>query len=126
MEMTTLSEELQQLHTWKEEVNEVRSEVRLMRERLEQIALSEAPKDVMAKVEHFENRLLRQREVADEMFHDLKQCVKKLSDKPVTIVHHDPPIADFQAMQHRMSTFQQLYIELKSDFNHFIPGNESL
>ncbi|RFS22533.1 hypothetical protein DVR12_12070 [Chitinophaga silvatica] len=126
MEMTTLSEELHQLASWKEEVNEVRNEVKLMRERLEQIVLSDAPKEVMAKVEHFENRLLRQREVADEMFHDLKQCAKKLSDKPVTIVHHDPPIANFQAMQRRMDTFQQLYMELKSDFNRFMPGDESL
>lgn len=126
MEMTTTSEELQQLSSWKEEVSEVRNEVKLMKERLEQIALGNAPKDVMAKVEHFENRLLRQHEVADEMFHDLKQCAKKLSDQPVTIVHHDPPIASFQAMQHRMDTFQQLYMELKGEFNHFIPGNESL
>ncbi|GEP90350.1 hypothetical protein SAMN05660909_02685 [Chitinophaga terrae (ex Kim and Jung 2007)] len=126
MEMTTLSEELQQLSSWKEEVNEVRNEVKLMRERLEQIALSDAPKDVMAKVEHFENRLLRQREVADEMFHDLKQCAKKLSDQPVNVVHHDPPICSFETMQLRMDTFQQLYMELKNEFNRFIPGNESM
>ncbi|TWF45080.1 hypothetical protein FHW36_1011006 [Chitinophaga polysaccharea] len=122
MNMTTPTEELhQQLNSWKEEVNEVRTEVKMMRERLEQIALSKASRDVMTKVEHFENRLLRQREVADEMYHDLKQCAKKVSNAPVTAVHDDRPIDDYDTMQHRMEIFQKLYISLKEEFNDFMP-----
>lgn len=122
MDMTTPTEELhQQLNSWKEEVNEVRTEVKMMRERLEQIALSKASRDIMTKVEHFENRLLRQREVADEMYHDLKQCAKKISNAPVTVVHDDRPIDDYHTMQHRMEIFQKLYVALKEEFNGFMP-----
>lgn len=122
MEMTTPTEELhQQLNSWKEEVNEVRNEVKMMRERLEQISLSKASREVMTKVEHFENRLLRQREVADEMHHDIKQCAKKLADTPVTVVHDDRPVDDFDTIQTRMEIFQKLYVALKEDFNHFMP-----
>ncbi len=122
MEITTPTEELhQQLNSWKEEVNEVRTEVKMMRERLEQIALSKTSRDVMTQVEHFENRLLRQREVADEMHHDIKQCAKKMANTRVTVVHDDRPIDDFQTIQHRMEIFQKLYMGLKEDFNHFMP-----
>ena len=110
----------EQLNSWKEEVREVKEEVTLMRERLEQIALSKAPKEVLSQVEHFENRLLRQREVADEMFHDIKQSAKKHSDIPAQVHHDDRPVHDYPALQSRMETFQQLYMQLKSEFNHFI------
>ncbi|HWV67403.1 hypothetical protein [Chitinophaga sp.] len=122
MEITTPTEELhQQLNSWKEEVNEVRNEVKMMRERLEQIALSKASRDVMTQVEHFENRLLREREVADEMHHDIKQCAKRVANTPVTVVHDDRPIDDFQTIQHRMEIFRKLYLSLKEEFNQFIP-----
>ncbi|WP_143304475.1 hypothetical protein [Chitinophaga vietnamensis] len=121
MEITTQPSDLhQQINSWKEEVNEVREEVKLMRDRLEQIALSKAPREVMTLVERFENRFLRQREVADEMFHDIKQCAKKISDAPSQVIHDDRPVDDYQTMQERMETFQKLYVELKDDFNHFI------
>ncbi|MEC5148189.1 hypothetical protein [Chitinophaga sp. 212800010-3] len=120
MEMTTPTEELhQQLNSWKEEVNEVRTEVKMMRERLEQIVLSNASRDVMTQVEHFENRLLRQREVADEMHHDIKQCAKKVANT-VTVIHDDRPVDDFDTIQHRMEIFQKLYVGLKADFNKFM------
>ncbi|NSL89028.1 hypothetical protein ECE50_019455 [Chitinophaga sp. Mgbs1] len=119
MEITTQPAEQQQMNAWKEEVNDVRNEVKMMRERLEQIVLSTAPREIMSKVEHFENRFLRQREVADEMYHDIKQCSKKLSDQP-QVVHDDRPVDDYQTIQHRMEIFQKLFIELKDDFNHFI------
>mgnify|MGYP001544466398 FL=1 len=122
MEISTPTEELhQQLDSWKAAVNDVRNEVKMMRERLEQIALGKASRDVMTQVEHFENRLLRQREVADEMHHDIKQCAKKLSDTPVKVIHDDRPVDDYHTMQHRMEIFQKLYVALKDDFNHFMP-----
>lgn len=120
MEITTQPADLQQqINSWKEEVNGVREEVKMMRERLEQVALSTAPGEVMKKVEHFENRLLRQREVADEMYHDIKQCAKKISDQPQQVIHDDRPICDYETIQHRMEIFQKLFIQLKEDFNQF-------
>ncbi len=113
----------EQINSWKEEVREVKEEVALMRERLEQIALSKAPRDVMTRVEHFENRILRQREVADEMFHDIKQCAKKLSDAPSFVNHDDRPVEDYTSMNGRMETFQKLYTELKSEFNQFMSAH---
>ncbi|HVI46246.1 MAG TPA: hypothetical protein VM802_15330 [Chitinophaga sp.] len=120
MEITTQPDLMDQINSWKEEVNDVRGEVRMMRERLEQIVLSHAPREVMTQVEHFENRFLRQREVADEMFHDIKQCGKKISNEPQRVVHDDRPVDDYDTMQRRMEIFQKLFAELKDDFNHFI------
>ncbi|PSL49699.1 hypothetical protein CLV51_1011034 [Chitinophaga niastensis] len=122
MEITTSPADLhEQINSWKGIVNDVRGDVKMMRDRLEQTVLSNAPRDVMTKVEHFENRFLRQREVADEMYHDIKQCAKKISDSPSQVVHDDRPVDDFHTMQHRMQIFQKLYEELKDDFNRFMP-----
>ncbi|WP_291914292.1 hypothetical protein [Chitinophaga sp. CB10] len=124
MGTTTQPTELhEQINSWKEAVKGVKEEVGLMRERLEQIALSKAPKDIMHRVEHFENRLLRQREVADEMFHDIKQCAKHMSDAPAQVHHDDRPIDNYETLQDRMETFQKLYGELKSEFNHFMTSH---
>ncbi|CAL1521480.1 hypothetical protein [Chitinophaga sp. MM2321] len=124
MEITTQPTDLhQQINSWKEAVNDVRNDVKMMRERLEQIALSKAPREVMTKVEHFENRFLRQREVADEMFHDVKQCAKSILDEPLKVVHDDRPVCDYNTMQHRMEIFQKLFAELKDDFNHFMTND---
>lgn len=121
MEITTQPTDLiEQINSWKEEVNEVREDAKLMQERLEQIARSSAPREVMQKVEHFENRLLRQREVADETFHDLKQCAKKISAEAQTVIHDDRPVCDYDTMSNRMEIFQKLFVELKEDFNHFM------
>jgi archaellum component FlaC len=124
MDTTTQPTDQQtQINAWKEEVREVKEEVAQMRGRLEQIARSAAPADVMSRVEHFENRILRQREVADEMFHDIKQCAKCLSDAPSFVRHDDRPVDDYNTMQDRMETFQKLYTELKSDFNQFMSAH---
>jgi archaellum component FlaC len=120
---TQLSDLQEQINTWKTDVNIVREDLQMMQERLAQLALSKTNPAIMARVEHFQNRFIRQGEVADEMYHDLKQSAKKISaNGQLKVIHDDRPVDDYEVLQERMETFQKLFEELKNDFNQFIPA----
>lgn len=120
MEITTqTSEEQAQLISWKREVEHVRQDVKAMRARLESLShLHLTPgSERMVQVEHFQNQFIRQLEVADEMFHDLKQSNRRLNN--AWIEHHDRPLDDLGGLRERMGTFHKLYNELRHDFTRF-------
>ena len=120
MELPTQTSDLtQQINTWKGEVDTVRQDIRAMRGRLEQIVHQKRDPEMLPHVEHFQNQFIRQLEVADEMFHDLKQSAKKISNG-YRIIHDDRPVDDYDTLNDRMLTFQKLYGELKGDFEAFI------
>lgn len=121
MELPTQTSDLtQQINTWKGEVDNVRQDIRAMRGRLEQIVHQKTEPEMLVHVEHFQNQFIRQLEVADEMFHDLKQSAKKISNSAQRIIHDDRPVDDYDTLHDRMETFQKLYGELKGDFESFI------
>ncbi len=122
MEVPTQTSDLQeQLNSWKDEVNNVRQEIREMRGRLEEMAHKKTDAEMLIHVEHFQNQFICQAEVADELFHDLKQSAKKLSNNGVlAVVHDDRPVADPNTLHDRMETFQKLYGELKHEFEQFV------
>lgn len=120
MEVPTQSADLQeQIITWKGEVDNVRNDLRAMRCRLEEMAPHQANHERMVQVEHFQNQFIRQLEVADEMFHDLKQSARSMGNGRPAIVHHDRPVDDYDALQDRMEMFHKLYSDLKGDFSRF-------
>lgn len=120
MEVPTQSADLQaQFLTWKGEVDTVRNHLRSMRARLEEMAPRRTNPDGMAQIEHFQNRFIRHQEVADEMYHDLKQSAKSISNAQPAILHDDRPIDDFDTLQDRMQMFHKLYEELKNEFYRF-------
>ena len=120
MEVPTQSADLQeQIITWKGEVDHVRNDLRAMRCRLEEMAAHQANHERMIQTEHFQNQFIRQLEVADEMFHDLKQSAKSMGNGRPAIVHDDRPVADYDTLQDRMQVFHKLYSELKGDFSRF-------
>ncbi len=121
MEVPTQSTDLQaQILAWKGEVENVRTDLRAMRRRLEEMAgMRQANQERMVEIEHFQNQFIRQLEVADEMFHDLKQSAKTMSNGRQPIIHHDRPVDDYPVLQDRMQVFHKLHAELKGDFNRF-------
>lgn len=122
MEIPTQTSDLQQqINSWKSNVEDVRKELREMRGRLEQTAHRKTDAEMLVHVEHFQNQFICQAEVADELYHDLKQSAKKLMNNGIlAIVHDDRPVDDVTTLQDRMETFQKLYGELKNEFEQFV------
>src|SRR5688572_21350464 len=122
MEIPTQTSDLQQqINSWKNNVENVRKELRELRGRLEQTAHRKTDAEMLVHVEHFQNQFICQAEVADELYHDLKQSAKKLMNNGIlAIVHDDRPVDDVTTLQDRMETFHKLYGELKNEFEQFV------
>ncbi|PSL22609.1 hypothetical protein [Chitinophaga ginsengisoli] len=120
MEVSAQTSDLEQINSWKDEVNSTRESLRSMRSQLEQLSISKTDDESLAQIEHFQNQFICQEEKADELRHDLKQSARKISDngKPL-ILHDDRPVDDFDVLQDRMHTFRKLYNELRDEFKAF-------
>lgn len=99
---------------WKQEVNQVRLDLGGLGDRLQDRAAQLRQRDDLAEVEHFQNQFICQKEVADELFHDLKQASRRLSGRPSD---HE---AGVEELGERMETFLRLYEAMRSDFDGFI------
>lgn len=115
-QLTQLPELSRKIADWKGEVNEVREGLSEMQRLLEKIVSQPRQHDTLAKVEHFQNQFICQKEVADRLFHDLKGVAKRLGKDEQ--IHSDHPAAH-DPLHDRMQTFRQLYTGLKVDFGNF-------
>ncbi len=92
-----------------------------MRGKLQDIASTPQPNTERSlAIEHFQNQFIRQLEVADEMYHDLKQSAKHMGYGRPAIIHHDRPVDnDLNSLQDRMQVFHKLHKELAGEFHRF-------
>ena len=64
---------------WKSDVELVRSEISIFQKQLGEIVRKNNHGEVLKEVEHFQNQFIRQLEVSDELFHELKAADRKLA-----------------------------------------------
>lgn len=114
MEQVTRVPDLEgRLAGWKEEVNQVRTVLRGMNQRLENEAGRFSSRPLLVHVEHFQNQFICQKEVADELFHDLKQASRRHSAT-------DPGAEAQGALTDRVETFSRLFKALSLEFDQFM------
>jgi hypothetical protein len=104
---------------WKNRVKEVKEEVAELRKQLEEVAARSLKED-MAYVQEYESRFIRQDEVCDVLFHDLKQLDRSMLDYAAgkTVVLQEV-LKGPEDMRERVATFEKLYAELKDGFFEF-------
>lgn len=99
-----------------------KEEIGILERRMEEVVTRNNQPEVMAQLEHFQNQYIRQREVIDELRHDIKQhenfLEKEAKDKPVAIDRRH--FEDHTELRDRMETFEKLYMELKHDFYRWV------
>src|ERR1700692_899835 len=64
---------------WKSNVELVRTEISIFQKQLSGIVRKNSHEEVLKGVEHFQNQFIRQLEVSDELFHELKAADRKLA-----------------------------------------------
>ena len=115
---------LQELHAdinkWKELVELVRDETRIFEHQLEQILQAGPSREVMPYIQKFESMFIRQNEVSDELFHDLKAADHELKQ----MIDEDPivlnvPLPDHDHLRDKVNTYENLFLELRNEFRHF-------
>lgn len=106
---------------WKREVNAVRTDLDVLTRDLEMAVSRYKNRSDMARIEHFQNQFICQKEVADKLFHDLKQVSRRLDmDGSVDDPYSKMLAADEDYLSDRMKTFNSLFAALKNGFEQFM------
>lgn len=99
-----------------------KQEIGILERRMEEIVTRNTRADVLAELEHFQNQYIRQREVIDELTHELKQHENELAreakEHPIAIDHR--LFVDHGAQRDAMFTFEKIYAELKAEFMQWL------
>lgn len=108
---------------WVKELLFFKDELTYFEGRLADIASRNSNHEVLAKVEHFQNQFIRQKEVIDEVKHNIKAGENELEDfarshNEIAIGH--TLFADHVDLRDEMETFKKIYAEMKEEFRHFL------
>ncbi|HPF89741.1 MAG TPA: hypothetical protein PLL57_03700 [Flavobacteriales bacterium] len=107
---------------WLNALSFYKEDISILEHRLEDIVRRNNKPEVMAEVEHFQNQFIREREVIDELRHEIKQeenvLEKEMKDHPVAIEHRY--FKDHTELRDRYQTFEKLYRELKQEFQQWL------
>jgi hypothetical protein len=122
MEQSTVSiEQFQdELQSWKRELSSTKEEIKSFEQELADVACRNHDRDTLAHVEHFQNNFIRQKEVIDELRHDLPDSRFKVEN--IFNSRYESPDQEHDmhaSLNDRMETFRKLYNELRDDFQRF-------
>jgi uncharacterized coiled-coil DUF342 family protein len=123
MEAKTHISDLHSEHTeWLNKLAFTKDEIQSFNNRLAEVIKANNTIEVAANVEHFQNQFIRQREVIDELRHEIKQyensLIMQVEANPVASDHRI--VVDHPGLRDQMETFERIYAELKIEFNHFL------
>jgi hypothetical protein len=107
---------------WNSELSFQKDELKIFRNRLEEVVSRWTKKEVLIQVEHFQNNFLRHNEVIDMLKHNINGHENELAD-----FAEDHPVAvdrvhfkDHSKLRDSFETQRKLYAELKTDFLRFL------
>jgi hypothetical protein len=108
--------------SWIAELNFDIELIRIFEGHLEYIASQTSSKKVLAKVEQFQNQFIRQREVIDELRHDLNVSEKQLAAfvrDMAPIGYENERLDNHSELREKFLTFRDLFEEMKIRFRYF-------
>jgi len=107
---------------WLNTLRFCKDETIIFNKRMEEIARRNTGREVLAELEHFQDRYIRENEVIDELRHDIKQheniLEKESKERPVAIDHR--LFSDHGELRDRVETFEKLYKELKDELHRWL------
>lgn len=107
---------------WNSELMFWKDEISTFEHRLEEIVTRYTSKDVLSKLEHFQNQLILHGNAITFLLKDIKTHEKELTqfaiEHPVAIDH--VRFDDHTELRAKMDTQRQLYTEMKKEFFDFV------
>lgn len=107
---------------WSNKLDFYKDEIKILQNRLEEIAAKNNHKDVLALVEQFQNRLIIHRNTIDEIQHKVNISEDKLQDEitknPVATDHRK--VEYHQTEKEEIQIFEKVFNELREEFNRFV------
>lgn len=116
MPLTNFDKLHHQHQEWKKDLLLNEKEIKSLRDELAELANGRLEHDAAAKVEHFQNALIRQKEVVNDLLQRVIQGDKMMSeaegdDAQLHMLHNK--------LQDDVETFDRLFIELREEFKQF-------
>ena len=115
----TAEKHIRTAENWIEEINFYETEIRSCELSLEQFILSMKQSEKLVAAEHFQNQLIRQQEVVNDLKFRIRQYQKDLvllgGDK-LEDVYND----HFNLLSEEVSTFRKLFNEMLLEFDDFV------
>jgi hypothetical protein len=109
-------------HEWLTVLSFHKDEIQSFDKRLGEVIKANNTRDVAAQVEHFQNQFIRQKEVIDELSHEIRQYEDKLTEQveanPVASDHRI--VSDHSSLREQVETYKRIYDDLKKEFNQFL------
>ena len=107
---------------WRNALIFYKHEIELYEKRLEELVQNHDDYQMLANLEHFQNQVIRQKEVVDELQHEIHRheailanfAENKLGDN-LHSTHYDY----HDHLSDKMKTFKKLYAEMKEEFWKF-------
>lgn len=111
-----------ELKVWVNELIFYKEEVSLYENRLEELVRKYTDRNMLAQLERFQNQFIRQKEVIDELKHEVKAHENILQQFAQT--HNEIELQHTLFEYHNklkedMITFKKLYTDVKNDFMRF-------
>jgi hypothetical protein len=107
---------------WINELTFYKEEIQIYERHLAQMAKMNTDKDILAKIEQFQNQFICQKEVIDVLKHDLNTSerqlanfVKELSGLGLETIKMDNHVT----LRDRVKTFRKLFVDLKQEYRLF-------
>lgn len=106
---------------WTSKLNFYNDEISIMKGRLEEITSKNNDKEVMAKVEHFQNQFIIQKNNIDEIKHAVKMneesLQKEVNANPTAVDHRK---SEYHAKEKDLvDSFEKNFNEIRNEFKTF-------
>lgn len=122
METQKIYSQHQENVEWSKKIAFYKDEIKIMQERVAEVASKNSSKDVLAQIEHFQNQIIVQRNNMDEIMHSINICEDELNkniNKNDTAVDHRH-VADHSKERENITRFEKVFNDLRKELNIFI------
>ena len=127
METIAVKVPLAQLHfdheIWLNELAFYRDELRILDKYLLELVSKNSGVDALKGIEHFQNQFIRQKEVLDEISHDIReheQLVIKAASSLNPVQVEKGRFEDHGDLREAVETFTRIYADLKAEYLSFV------
>lgn len=122
MEQKLIYEQHTELIEWLNKLAFYRDDIKILKDRLSEVALKNTSQDVLANVEHFENQFIVQKEQNDILRHDIKQyenvIEKSIAENPIASDHRK--MDDQVRLRESIVMYEKIFAEMRKELISFL------
>lgn len=99
-----------------------KDEIKVMQNRISEVASKNSSPEVLKQIEHFQNQLIIQRNNIDELNHSIKDhenyLENRVNENPTAVDHRK--VNDHPKMRDSYTSFDKVFNELRKELNVFL------